>query len=432
MFSMRLSPIYSWFLEVLAIALLAHQFTQPGAIANPSTPEPVNSPPSTTDWRSPKGLVDEVWQIVDRAYIDGKLNQQDWNAIRQRYLNRSYGSYEDAYPAIREMLKLLGDPFTAFYDPVAYQNLQNTTANITQTGLKFINDGETQAVTIIQVSENSPAQKAGILPQDIITAIDGKPVERKAFSEVLTLLQGNLGTYVTLGILRNGQPLTFRIQRAQIEIIPVRYRVEETAFGRVGYIRLLQFSSQTAEDMKAAIEALEKQNVKGYVFDLRSNPGGLLFASIEISRMWLDRGIIFSMIQRDGIQDQNKANNSALTQKPLVILINGDSASASEIVAAALQENQRATLVGTRTKGYNSIQSVKTLENGSGLAVTVAKWLTPRGRDINRTGLNPDVVVELTNSQQQNLFRDGKIGTIADPQFAKALEMLNQKLRTSR
>jgi carboxyl-terminal processing protease len=330
------------------------------------------------------------------------------------------------------MLKLLGDPLTAFYDPVAYQSLQSTTANITQTGLKIINDPDTQAVTITQPTENSPAQKAGILPDDIITTIDGKPVERKAFYEVLTLLQGNLGTYVTLGILRNGQPLTFRIQRAHTEIIPVRYRVEETAFGRVGYIQLNQFSGQVTEDMKAAIEALEKQNVKGYVFDLRYNPGGLLRVSIDITRMWLDRGIIFSIIKRDGIQDQNQANNSALTQKPLVILVNDNSSSASEIVAAALQENKRATLVGTRTYGNNSIQSVHGLSNGSGLAVTIAKWLTPTGRDINRTGLNPDVVVELTDRQHQDLFRDRKIGTTADPQFVKALQILNQKLPPSR
>jgi carboxyl-terminal processing protease len=429
---MRLSPIYSRFLKLLAIALLTNQFTQLGAIANPSTPEPVNSPTLITVRDSPKALMDEVWQIISRQYIDPRFNQQDWNAIRQRYLNRSYGSHEEAYPAIREMLKLLGDPLTAFYDPVAYQSLQSTTANITQTGLKIINDPDTQAVTITQPTENSPAQKAGILPDDIITTIDGKPVERKAFYEVLTLLQGNLGTYVTLGILRNGQPLTFRIQRAHTEIIPVRYRVEETAFGRVGYIQLNQFSGQVTEDMKAAIEALEKQNVKGYVFDLRYNPGGLLRVSIDITRMWLDRGIIFSIIKRDGIQDQNQANNSALTQKPLVILVNDNSSSASEIVAAALQENKRATLVGTRTYGNNSIQSVHGLSNGSGLAVTIAKWLTPTGRDINRTGLNPDVVVELTDRQHQDLFRDRKIGTTADPQFVKALQILNQKLPPSR
>jgi carboxyl-terminal processing protease len=141
--------------------------------------------------------------------------------------------------------------------------------------------------------------------------------------------------------------------------------------------------------------------------------------------MWLDRGIIMSMIDRNGIQNYEQANHRALTQKPLVILVNGSSGSASEIVAAALQENKRATLVGTRTFGNNLIQSVRALSNGSGLAVTLAKWLMPAGRDINRTGVAPHVVVELTAHQRQNLLRDRKIGTVADPQFAKALEMLN-------
>lgn len=428
---MRLSPIYSRFLKLLAIALLTNQFMQPGAIANPSTPEPVNSPTIITAQDSLKALVDEVWQIVKSAYIDGKFNQQDWNVIRQRYLNRSYGSDEEAYQAIKEMLNLLDDPFTRFIDPVAFKKLQRSSDNLAGIGLRLTNNKENQVVTIVEPIQNSPAQKAGIWPQDIITTIDGKPVEKKALSEVVTLLQGNVGTYVTLGIIRNGQPLTFRIQRANIEITPVQYRVEETMFGRVGYIRLFEFSSQAAENMKTAIEAVEKQNVKGYVFDLPSNPGGLLRASIDITRMWLDRGIIVSTIQRDGIQDQMKANNRALTQKPLVILINDNSASASEIVAAALQENKRASLVGTRTEGYNSIQSVRGLSNGSGIAVTVAKWLTPTGRDIHRTGLNPDVVVELTDRQQQDLFR-GKIGTTADPQFVKALQILNQKWLPSR
>jgi carboxyl-terminal processing protease len=431
---MRLSPIYSRFFKLLAIALLTNQFMQPGAIANPSTPEPVNSPTIITAQDSPKALVDEVWQIISHQYIDARFNQQDWNAIRQRYLNRSYGSHEEAYQAIREMLKLLGDPFTRFFDPVAYEKLSSTSTDITGTGLLLTNDRDTQVVRIIQPTENSSAQKAGILPRDIITAIDGKPVERTPANEVLTLLQGKEGTFVTIGIIRNGQPITVRIQRTNdyIETIPVRYRVEETVFGRIGYIELTQFNSTASQEMKEAIEALEKQNVKGYVFDLRSNLGGLLSPSIEIARMWLDRGIIVSMIDRDGIQDQMKANNRALTEKPLVILINDNSASASEIVAAALQENKRASLVGTRTEGYNSIQSVRGVGNGSGLAVTIAKWLTPTGRDIHRTGLNPDVVVELTDRQQQDLFRDRKIGTTADPQFAKALQILNQKLRPSR
>jgi carboxyl-terminal processing protease len=425
---MRLNPIYSRFIKLLAIALLTNQFTQRGAIANPSTPEPVNSPTSTTTQESPKALVDEVWQKVERQYIDGKFNSQDWNALRQRYLNRSYGSYEEAYQAIREMLNLLDDPYTRFIDPVQYKNLQRTSDNVAGIGLQITNDQDTQLVTIIEPIQNSPAQKAGLLPKDIIATIDGKPVDRKTVTEVVKLLQGKVGTSITLGIIRNGQPLSFRVQRAKIEIYSVQYRAEETAIGRVGYIRLFEFSSKSAEEMKAAIESLEKQNVKGYVLDLRSNPGGLFQASIDITRMWLDRGIIVSTINRDGIQDQKQANHTALTQKPLVILVNENSASASEIVAAALQENKRATLVGTMTFGSNSIQFIHALQNRSGLAVTIIKWLTPTGRDINHKGLNPDVVLELTDRQDQDLVRDrNKMGTAADPQFAKALEMLNQK-----
>jgi carboxyl-terminal processing protease len=428
---MRLSPIYFRFIKLLAIALLTDQFVPLNALANPQTPAPVNSPSSTAALNSPKALLDEVWQIVDRNYIDKNFNQQNWYAVRQHYLNQSYGSYEEVYQAIREMLKILDDPFTRFFNPIAFESLQ-VSNEATGIGLQLINDRDTQAVTIIEPIENSPAQQAGLLPQDIITEIDGKPVDKKDTNEVTTLLGGKVGTSVTLGILRSGEPITFRVQRANLEIIPVRYRTEETAFGRIGYIRLNEFTKTSVQEMNAAIESLEVQNVKGYVFDLRSNQGGLLSASVDIARMWLDRGLIFSVIRRDGIQDQNQANHSALTQKPLVILVNGSCSSASEIVAAALQENKRATLVGTRTFGNNLIQSVNTLEDGSGLTVTVAKWLTPTGRDINRTGVAPDVVVELTAHQRQNLLRERKIGTVADPQFAKALEMLNQKLGTPR
>ena len=425
---MRLSPIYSPFIKLLAIALLTNQLTQRGAIANPSTPEPVNSPTSTTTQESPKALVDEVWQKVERQYIDGKFNMQDWNALRQRYLNRSYGSYEEAYQAIREMLNLLDDPYTRFIDPVEYKRLQRTSDDAAGIGLQLRNDQETQVVTIIEPIQNSPAQRAGLLPKDIITTIDGKSVDRKTVTEVAKLLQGKVGTSITLGIIRNGQPIYFRVQRAKIEIYSLQYRAEETAIGRVGYIRLFEFSSKSAEQMKAAIEALEKQNVKGYVLDLRSNPGGLFQASIDITRMWLDRGIIISTINRDGIQDQKQANHTALTQKPLVILVNDNSASASEVVAAALQENKRASLVGTMTFGNNLIQFIHPLQNGSGLAVTITKWLTPTGRDINQKGLHPDVFLELTDRQHQDLVGDrSKMGTAADPQFAKALEMLNQK-----
>lgn len=429
---MRLSPIYFRLIKLLAIALLTNQFIPFHALANPQTPERVNSPTSTAAQKSPKALVEEVWQIVERKYIDRNFNQQDWNAVRQRYLNQSYGSYEEAYQAIREMLKLQNDPFTRFLDPVEFKTLQVSSSDVAGIGLQLVNDRDTQAVTIIEPVEDSPAQKAGLLPQDIITEIDGKPIESCGVSSVAALLRGKAGTSVTLGVFRSGQPITFRIQRAPIEIPAVHYRAQETAIGRVGYVRLTQFSAKATQEMKTAIEALEKQNVKGYAIDLRSNSGGLLRTSIDIARMWLDNGVIINSVGRDGKLEQELANNGALIQKPLVVLVDGGSTSASEAFAAALQENQRALLVGTRTLGDNSVQLVQALQNETGFLVTVSKWLTPTGRDINGTGLVPDAVVELTERQRQDLLRERKIGTVADPQFAKALEMLNQKLGSPR
>jgi len=430
---MRLSCVYSRFIKLLTIALLTNQFTIERSHAR-STPELANSPAITnnTAQQSPKALVEEIWQTVERKYIDRTFNRQDWNAIGQRYLNRSYASYEEAYQAIKEMLRLLNDPSTVFYDPVAFKRLQFQIDNVTGIGLQFIHDQETGTVTILMPMENTAAQKAGLLPQDIIMTIDGKPVDGLDLHTVVTMLQGKVGTSVTLGILRKGQPITFRVQRTKMEeIISVRYRVQETERGRIGYIRLAEFHTKATQVMKAAIEALEKQNVKGYVLDLRSNPGGLLQESRDITRMWLSNGVIINLVDRDGKRQQVLANNRALTQKPLVVLVDGNTANASEILAAALQENQRALLVGKRTFGFNSIYLMRELQNGTGFRMKTHKWLTPAGRDINRTGLNPDVVVEVTDSQWQDLFREGKIGTTADPQFAKALEILNQKLLVS-
>ena len=253
---MRLIPIYFRFIKLLAIALLTNQFVPFNALANPQTPAPVNSPTSTVAQNSAKELLEEVWQIVDRKYIDKNFNQQNWYAVRQRYLNQSYSSVEKGYQAIREMLELLDDPFTRFLNPLEFKALQASSSVVAGTGLQLINDRDTQAVTILEPIENSPAQKAGLLPQDIITAIDGKPVDKKDASEVMTLLGGKVGTSVTLGILRSGEPITFRVQRANLEIIPVRYRTEETAFGRIGYIRFTQFTNTSVQEMNAAIESL--------------------------------------------------------------------------------------------------------------------------------------------------------------------------------
>lgn len=268
-----------------------------------------------------------------------------------------------------------------------------------------------------------------MLAKDIITKIDGKSTEGLSVNEAVTLIRGAVDTEVSLTILRGNQQLEFTLKRARIEIHPVRYSVRQEPKGKVGYIRLVQFSANAASEMSAAIKDLEKQQVTGYILDLRSNPGGLLFASVDIARMWLEEGTIVSTVDRWGETDRERASKAALTDKPLVILVDGGSASASEILSGALQDNHRALLVGTKTFGKGLVQSVRGLGDGSGLAVTIAKYFTPDGRDINKEGIHPDVEVSLTEAQREELGRDrNKIGTTADPQYAKALDVLTQRI----
>lgn len=379
---------------------------------------------------SPKELIDEVWQIVDRHYVDATFNKQDWKAIRSQYLNKTYSDRKEAYKAIREMLKKLDDPYTRFMDPDEFKSMQiDTSGELTGVGIQLAADEKTKRLTVIAPIEESPAFTAGIQSKDIIAEIDGISTEGMDINRAVTLIRGPVGTQVKLKVLRGNQVLNYSIKRARIEIHPVRFSERTTPTGKVGYIRLVQFSANAPTDMRKAIQTLEKQQVTGYILDLRSNPGGLLYTSIDIARMWLKSGGIVSTVNRQGEQDREQANQKSLTDKPLVVLVDGASASASEILSGALQDNKRATIVGTKTFGKGLVQSVRSLQDGSGLAVTIAKYLTPNGRDINKHGIDPDVTLQLTDEQRKALGADrDKIGSPADPQYAKAVEVLAQQI----
>lgn len=379
---------------------------------------------------SPKQLIDEVWQLVDRTYVDGTFNKTDWRAVRQEYLGREYSSREAAYEAIREMLKKLEDPYTRFMDPQAFKNMQvDTSGELTGVGIQLSQDEKTKELIVVAPIEGTPAFQAGILARDVITKIDGKSTEGMDSNAAVELIRGEVDTEITLTIKRGDREIDFPLRRAQIPIHPVRYSKEQSPNGPIGYIRLSQFSAKAGDEVKAAIQDLEKQNVTGYVLDLRVNPGGLLYSAIDIARMWIEEGVIVSTVDRQGVSEQETANNTALTDKPLVVLVDGGSASASEILSGALQDDKRAVLIGSKTFGKGLVQSVRGLGDGSGLAVTIAKYLTPSGRDINHEGIQPDVVVDLTDEQRQALFgADNKIGTAEDIQYTKALEILGQKI----
>ncbi|WP_414581867.1 carboxyl-terminal processing protease CtpC [Scytonema sp. PCC 10023] len=381
---------------------------------------------------SPKDLVDEVWQIINRQYVDGTFNKLDWVAVRKEYLNKSYTNKQEAYKSIREMLKKLDDPYTRFMDPNEFKSLQvDTSGELTGIGIQMGLDEKTKKLTVIAPIEDTPAAKAGLLAKDTITKINGKSTEGMDTNQAVSLIRGEPGTMVNLTILRNGQEKEFKITRAKIEIHPVEYSQKQIpGVGNVGYIRLKQFSANASKEMQQAVRNLENKQVAGYVLDLRNNPGGLLFSSVEIARMWMNNGTIVSTKSRQGEVERETANGRALTNKPLVVLVDKGSASASEILSGALQDNKRAVLVGSQTFGKGLVQSVRPLDDGSGLAVTIAKYFTPSNRDINKHGIDPDIKVEMTDAQRQELWlkEREKIGTLADPQFAKAAEVLGKEI----
>jgi carboxyl-terminal processing protease len=377
---------------------------------------------------SPKETIDEVWQVIEHDYVDGTFNGQDWKALRSEYLNRDYKSKEEAYEAIREMVMKLEDPYTRFMDPSQYQSLKvDTSGELTGVGIQISQDEKTNKIVVISPIEDSPAAKAGILAQDEITQVDGKSTQGMDINEVVALIRGPINSSVKLTVAREGQTLTFDVKRDKIEIHPVRYSFQSTSNGGVGYIRLNQFSGNAAAEMRAAIRDLDQKKVSGYILDLRLNPGGLLYSSAEIARMWMNEGTIVTTINRTGEVDRLTAGRGQLTDKPLVVLVDQGSASASEILAGALQDNKRAVIVGEKTFGKGLVQSVHPLQDGSGLAVTVARYHTPSGRDINKKGIEPDVKISLTKEQIESLQRED-IGTMADPQYAKALTVLKQEI----
>ncbi|OUL37673.1 peptidase S41 [Nostoc sp. T09] len=377
---------------------------------------------------SPKAIVDQVWQLVNREYVDGKFNQQDWQATRQSLLSKNYASREDAYVAIREALKTLNDPYTRFMDPKQYEALTSqTSGEVSGIGIRMELNDKTKRLTVVEAIENSPALKAGIKAGDEILAIDGKPTQQMKVDDASKLIRGKAGTALTLRLGRTGQSVfDLKLTRATIEVPTVRYTLKQEGNRRVGYIRLREFSSHAGEQMRRAIRDLNSKQVNAYVLDLRGNPGGLLQASIEIARMWLDNGGIVRTVDRQGGTEDTKANRTALTNLPLAVLVDGNSASASEILTGALKDNKRAVVVGSQTFGKALVQSVHELTDGSGLAVTIAHYYTPKGTDINHKGITPDIKQELTEAQERQLASNPDlVGTKNDPQYARAITALS-------
>ncbi len=375
---------------------------------------PLTSSESNAFWERKQALdlYHEAWEIVFTDFVDPEYNGQNWYYWKDRY-NRYIQTKDDSYACIRTMLASLNDTYSRFLEPRKAQD-QNMHIDSRLFGVGIQVAAKDNQIVVIAPLEGTPAKQAGIKPLDQIVAINGEPTANLSIDDAVDRIRGPQGTPVNLTILRGAQHLLFKLVRAEITI--------KTVFGApisqdVGYIRLASFISQdTAREMKAKLDA--QKGTKALILDIRGNNGGLLPNALDISQMFLKQGAeIVSIVSRDGSRKTYYAQSKPIYNNPLVVLIDEGSASASEIFSGALRDNHRAILIGEKTFGKGLVQKINYLQDGSELNLTVSKYLTPSGQDINKIGILPDIPVVFT---YQDMSRN------RDPQKEMALEYIKQ------
>jgi carboxyl-terminal processing protease len=342
-----------------------------------------------------------------------------WNIVHEQYVDQPVDDELLMRGAIRGMMEALGDQHTLYMEPQDFEN-ENAALQGQYEGIGAFVETEGDYLTIVSPIEGSPADQAGLLPGDKVIAIDGEDMTGVAPEEARLKVLGPEGTPVTLTIAREGEsePLEFTITRAEIRIRSVEGRMLED---NIAYVDINQFGEQTTRELRSTLDELLAQNPRGIVVDLRNNPGGFLSTSVEVASEFIEEGVILYEEYGDGRREEHRAlGNGQATDIPLVVLINEGSASASEILAGALQDYERATVVGVKSFGKGSVQNRVPLSNDQGAArVTIARWLTPDERLIDGIGLMPDVIVEMTPED---------VEAERDPQLDAAVEALQAML----
>ncbi len=321
-------------------------------------------------------LIRKVMEIIKSDYVDENLEE---NKL--------------VYGAIEGMLKVLDDPYSRFMEPKSFKEMQVETQGEFG-GLGIVITVKGRMLTVISPIEDTPAFRAGIKAGDMIIKIDGKDVIDIALHDAVKLLRGPEGSKVVISVLREGEKEAkdYSLIREIIKIPSVKYWVIKP---NIGYIRLTQFIQTSAEDLEKAMLALEKAKVTSIILDLRNNPGGLLTAAVEVGRKFIPKGDIVSIKGRDGEKNTYSSFFQSHPLIPLIVLINEGSASASEIVAGAIKDNKRGILLGKKSFGKGSVQTVISLNDGSALALTTALYYTPSGVNIHKKGIEPDIEVDL-------------------------------------
>lgn len=366
---------------------------------------------------TPTDLYDNVWRLINNKFVDQSNNQQDWAKWRHKYDNKIHTN-EDAYVAINTMVASLNDPYTKFLDPKEFADeTSSIKGSLKGIGIQIaVKDGK---LTVIAPIEDTPAEKAGLQADDEILEIDGVSTKGITVDKAADKIRGKEGTQVTLLVKRkDNPPKKYVITRAEIEIKSISQKLPTDMKLPVDicYIRLSSFISRNAATEFGTI-LNNNRDKKGFIIDLRSNPGGLLTNAIYISDMFLDGGTIVSTVDRDGYKETQRASAGVYTKKPIVVLINKGSASASEIFSGAMKDNHRAVIIGEQSFGKGLVQEINKLPYEAGINITIQKYLTPNGTDINKKGITPDIEVKLTEEDVKNKN---------DLQLKKAVEVLTK------
>jgi len=380
----------------------------------PQRLEPVSTPVVDASRRKPLPLVDTYSAVMERLKAD--------------YYGDDFSERELTYSAIRGMLAALGgpykDPFTRFMDPDEYKKMrEENEGNFTGIGAQ-LDTNKSGEVYVKEPLPDTPAMKSGVKSNDVILAVDGKSIKGLEINDVVKMIRGKADTKVRLTLRRTSKPKPFSITitRQVVQFQMVKSRMLDEKNG-IGYIRLYQFNQKSDTQFDKAITDLEKERLRGLVFDLRANPGGLLQVAVEIGSRFIESGPVVIIQERGGQRNPMYVVESKHNHKryPLVVLVDKSSASASEIVSGAIKDNGTGTLLGVTTFGKGRVQTIMTLDDGSAVAITTAKYLTPKGDDIHHKGIRPDYIVEAAEDFDPN-------DPATDVQLARAVEVLKVKM----
>ena len=370
-----------------------------------------------TEEITPQKLFDKTWRIISREYYEPEFNHQNWSRWKTHYQGK-IKTDDDAKVAIDSMIASLDEPYTRFMSKKEFEDLTTSiTSKIYGIGVNiYSNSGK---IEIFNVMPATPADFAQLKQGDIITAVDGIDTNGMNVSEVATLVRGPENSVVELTLLRNNKKIVKKIKRKEIKIKSVKSSIVDN---HIGYIQIISFMSGSTPN--EFIDALENtKNTDSLIIDLRGNTGGLLDNAVFIADMFINEGTIVDIIYRNGYRKSIKARDEHYAlQKPVVVLVNGASASASEILSGALKDYHRAILVGKKTFGKGLVQKVVPLPNSTGVNITIARYLTPNGTDINKLGIKPDVEI----GNDYDMLIDAK----KDVQLEKAKDILNDSRRT--